>query len=135
LAVGGKCINLWEVATGKNLTDHDGHQAEVDSLAFSADGARLASGGSDGVACIWQLPTGRMLHRFRGHQNSVPGLAFSPDGKTLATGDGYPDVEKDGGEAQVRLFDLASGRRTQQFTAHLHSAHTLRFSPDGKRLA
>ena len=41
----------------------------------------------------------------------------------------------DGREAQVRLFDLRTGRLTRGFTGHLNGVRALRFSPDGKRLA
>src|SRR5262249_59575110 len=130
LALGGEySLSIWDVATGKGLTDFAGHGNVVQTLEFSGDGTRLATGANDGAACVWDLNTGRMTHRFRGHRFSVPGLAFSPDGKTLATGEGQPEYGKDSGESHVRLFDLSTGKCRLQLVGHLHVAQLLRFSP------
>jgi WD40 repeat protein len=136
LAVGGhRSLSIWDVATGRNLTDFMGHRELVNALKFSDDGRQLATGGEDGAACVWDLNTGRMTHRFEGHHWSAPGLALSPDGKTLATGEGHPWIGEHFVEAQIRLFDLTQGKLARQFTGHLEGVRWLRFSPDGKRLA
>jgi sugar lactone lactonase YvrE len=77
-------LRLWEVASGKELlaipTDEDAY-----NLAFSADGALVASGSAEAIR-LWDVATGRPVGRFRGHDARVQCLGFSPDGKTLATG-------------------------------------------------
>ncbi len=136
LAVGSElCIRLWDVATGEPLPHPTGHHATVCSLAFSPDGRGLASGGRDGVAHVWDLATGRARHSFAGHSVSAAGLTFSPDGKRLATGDGSPTDTSGCREAQVRLFDLDTGRLVRRFPGHLDDVHALCFSPDGRKLA
>ncbi|HEY7423627.1 MAG TPA: PQQ-binding-like beta-propeller repeat protein [Gemmataceae bacterium] len=53
-------IHLWEVATGKERARLTGHlSGEIGSLALSADGRLLVSGGYDSQALVWDL-TGRM---------------------------------------------------------------------------
>jgi hypothetical protein len=125
----------WNVASDKPQERPARHLRVVNSLAFSADGRLLASGGEDGLVFVWDLETGRALHCFPGHHPSASGLAFSPDGKILATGDGYPRDGVDSREAQARLFDLRSGKLVRRFTAHLHAVNSLLFSPDAKTLA
>jgi WD40 repeat protein len=51
----GNDIHLWEVATGKEVRAYRGHRNEVHAMAFSANGRRLASSGSDATTVIWDL--------------------------------------------------------------------------------
>ena len=48
-------IRLWEVATGENIATFWGHPTDVQDLAFSPDGTRLASGSFDGTILLWDL--------------------------------------------------------------------------------
>jgi WD40 repeat protein len=48
-------VSLWEMATARRRRKFAGHQGSVDSVAFSADGRTLASGGSDGMALVWDV--------------------------------------------------------------------------------
>src|SRR5262249_41181783 len=46
-------VRLWEVATGRQRGVLKGHCASVNCLAFSPDGARLASGSVDTTVLLW----------------------------------------------------------------------------------
>jgi WD40 repeat protein len=49
-------IHLWETATGKERARLKGHQSyEIGSLALSADGRMLVSGGHDSQVLVWDL--------------------------------------------------------------------------------
>jgi len=69
-----------------------GYETKVRAMAFSADGKRLATGGSS-VITIWPCtgksgPEGVTPIQLDGHDGDVVAAAFSPKTGRLATGDG-----------------------------------------------
>ena len=69
-----------------------GYETKVRAMAFSADGTRLATGGSS-VITIWPCtgekgPEGVTPIQLDGHDGEVVAAAFSPKSGRLATGDG-----------------------------------------------
>ncbi len=49
-------VDVWSMVTGKRVLTLSGHESEVSSLSFSADGSLLASGSGDSTILIWRLP-------------------------------------------------------------------------------
>lgn len=102
------------------------HPATAYGVAFSPDGARLASACADGRARIWDAATGRLLHTCVGHEDDVNWVAWSPDGTRVAT------ASSDG---TVRLWGAADGRPTDTLREPVGQVWEVAFSPDGSRLA
>src|SRR5262249_18119475 len=48
-------IQLWDLATGKELLRRSGHDVHIDCLAFSSDGKRLATGHQDSAVLVWDV--------------------------------------------------------------------------------
>ena len=64
-----------------------GHAGSVRSVALSADGKILASGGADNTIILWNAITHQPLGLpLTGHTGSVWSVALSPDGKILISG-------------------------------------------------
>ena len=53
--IGGK-IRIWDVRTGRQVAEFQGHDSHVTCLAFSPDGETLACGLSNSTAFIWKVP-------------------------------------------------------------------------------
>jgi WD40 repeat protein len=68
------------------LTPLTGHRGRVLCVAFTPDGQRLLSGGSDGTIRLWRTDDGEELRSFDGHAGKVHAVVVAPDGKIAFSG-------------------------------------------------
>jgi WD40 repeat protein len=54
-------------------------------VAWSPDGAILASGSADKTFKVWNVNTGESQSKLCGHSDAVRGVCFSPDGSKLVS--------------------------------------------------
>jgi WD40 repeat protein len=88
-------------ATSAMVADLGGHTAFVTSVAYSANGRLIASGGADNTILLQDVASGRTVRVLRGHTQAVESIAFSPDGKLLVSG---------GQDGRVIVWSVADGR-------------------------
>ena len=96
------------------------------SVAWSPDGAHLASWSKDGTVGIWDMASGELLRTMEGHSNFGWSAAWSPDGTRLASG--WDDKT-------VRIWDAASGKLLRTLEGHSGFVFSVAWSPDGTHLA
>ena len=77
-------IGVWDAADGRLLHTLEGHSQPVTTVAFSADGKRIASGSSDGSVKFWDASTGELLGAPISHPG-VQSVAFSREGGKILT--------------------------------------------------
>jgi WD40 repeat protein len=89
----------------------------------------VASNGSnnDGVVTVWTLDSGKVLQTFPKTNGFILGLDFSPDSKTVAAAH----------DQAATVWDVATGKAkfTMEPTYRLLGCNSIRYSPDGGRLA
>jgi len=102
------------------------HPSEVTCVAFSPDGAVLASAGAAGVIWLCETATGAPVRPFAGHSGSVYAVTFSLDGSLLASC---------GADGTIRLWHVDTGTEVRALTRHQGQVRGVTFSPDGLTLA
>ena len=106
------------------LTGHTGH---VNGVAFSPDGALLATCSADCTARLWDVATAQTIGTLTGHTNGMSSVGFSPDGTLLATTGDHDHT--------ARLWDVATLRTVGTLTSHTSGVSKVAFGPDGRLLA
>jgi hypothetical protein len=126
---------VWSLADGRETlrVAHDefaqtGPLAElmrdsVNTVAFSPDGARIATAATDRTARVWSVPEGRELARLS-HEAQVLAAVFSPRGDHLATACA---------DGTARVWALADGRELLRLD-HESAVNDVAYTSDGDRL-
>lgn len=102
------------------------HQGQVWGMAYSADGTRLATSGSDRKIRIWDTVSYENLLTLQAQEADLTSIVFSPNGKQLAA------ASNDG---SAKLWEAATGQLVLELRGHTKPVHGIAFRPDGKQLA
>lgn len=92
-------INFWNTRDHSNIADLKADDNTIWSVAYSRDGALIATASDDEVVVIRARESMQVLGTLSGHDSGATDAQFSPDGSTLVTS------TRDG---KIRLWDIAS---------------------------
>ena len=112
--------------SSKAVAKLKGHQSYASAVAFSPDGAKLASAGWDRRLIVWDVATGKPVTSIATDSYALNAMQFSPDGRFIAGG---------GQHRTVRIWDLASGKELLSDRGHRGPVACVAFSPDGAEVA
>lgn len=93
---------LWDVESGRRVgvlsSKEKGHNANIVSMAFSADGRYIATGDMQGTVVIWNRTDRSVVRRIRAHSGEASYMVFIPGRNELATA---------GSDGAVRLWGIS----------------------------
>ncbi len=109
-------IRLWDLQTGQEIRQFNGHTDAVWDVKFSPDGTTILSASSDKSVILWDVETGEIIHRLEGNTNKVRSVAYLSDGKkaistssnfialwNLETGEIERQIEREAGYEGARM--------------------------------
>jgi WD40 repeat protein len=100
-----------------------GHVGAVSSIAISADGKRIVSGGEDRIVRIWDIEKCAEIQTLVGHKSQVLSVAFSPNGKRVASG---------GKDKTIMVWDATDGGKVFKIADLKTPVTGVLFSQSGK---
>jgi serine/threonine protein kinase len=103
-----------------------GHFGRVNTLAWSPNGQRIASVGSDKTLQVWDAVTGKKFFIHRNPSSTLTSVAWSYDGRYLATG---------GNDKLVQVWDTMTRNSVTTYTGHSGYVTSVSWAPDGKQIA
>lgn len=119
-------VKVWDVASGVELSNMEGHGGWIFSVAWSHDGKQLASSGADGNVITWDVATGQKQMKFRSGQEFVMAVAWNPEGNRLASAHLSGDIQ---------VWDTVSGEECCSFHIPFARFYDVSWNPDGARIA
>lgn len=103
-----------------------GHTDAVLSVAYCAEGQRLASGGADYIVFIWDLQRQHAVYRLSDSHHAIRSVNWSPDGRRLVCA---------GQNRALLLYNAQVGDLIVHLEGHSEAVSCAQFDPQGRRIA
>jgi WD40 repeat protein len=128
-------VQVWDATTGNRFSSYRFHQAQVNAIAWSHDGKRIASSDGNGLVQVWDasrqwnasIAPGADTLIYQGHLTPTPSpfsgvqaVAWSPDDKRIASG---------GTDGTVQVWDAISGHTMLTYRGHQMAGPKSGFPP------
>jgi WD40 repeat protein len=142
-------MRQWDVTTRQCVDEWSTRHGDVTAVAYSLDGAWIASGGSNGTIGLWRASGGEAEPLRHGHRQGVENLAFSRDRKqavallhgheqgvnNLAFSRDGKQLVSSADDGSVRCWDVSRQRDPRVLDSHKSYVYPVACSPDGRWIA
>jgi len=119
-------IELYDIASRKNIKGLDGSSKNIRAISFSSDGKILVSGDEDGQVMVWSWQESDSPEQCFQTLTSVNTIAINSEKEFIAVGTESP---------KIVIINLSSRKVYCELDGHLKAINSLAFCPDGQILA
>ena len=102
-----------------------GHDNDVNSAIWTADGKMLVTAGDDSTIRLWDASTGRAIAVLQGHEGGIGAIVLG-SGSCLYSG---------GDDGTVRAWDISTGKEVRRLGQLPDSVASLAYCPEQQLLA
>jgi WD40 repeat protein len=116
-------VKLWNVSNYELSRALQAHRGHANSLAWSRDSTRLATGGGflDHSVRLWDVQSGKQLQVFSGHDADVESVIFHPNQKWMVSASE---------DKTMKIWDIASGKELLSVVGFSDGEY-LAYAPNG----
>lgn len=124
IELGASQARVWDLRTGKLVSQLNGHRRALVMIAFSPIDNRIITGAMESRAIIWDARTGEKLHVLDERSGHVSACRFSSDGKFAILGCT---------DNTCRIWNANDGKLLSTLVGHNGRVRDIRISPDQTR--
>jgi WD40 repeat protein len=124
-------VQVWDLTSGRAVSEVLLHPALVPDTCFSGDGRLLFTGCRDGQARLWDVHSGKLAGPPCLIDDEVGSVFLSPDARWGITG----NRRVASGDGAVRVWDVRAGKPiAPPFVISRASAEDVKASPNGRHI-
>ncbi|KAJ8581601.1 WD40 repeat-like protein [Rhizopogon salebrosus TDB-379] len=88
-------LQVWDLQSGKRIrNDWRDEESDVNTIALSLDGKKVASGSDDGAVRLWDIDTRKVIAKWTGHKGRISSVCWNRDQGGRVMSGSYDDGTK-----------------------------------------